>query len=149
MTVHVKENTDVEYPDTPNTNYTAPEVVPMTNPSHRHCEETFLTKRELLSHLTGHTEMNPLVQDWQMRSPSQKRLAVHEKPGVNIISLDEEPVPNYCEHSREIVMNLDKVCEGQKMKFSIPGISKAVTVNFSVKALQEMKNVVLNQNNPD
>eukprot|EP00092_Neocalanus_flemingeri_P012971 GFUD01013976.1.p1 GENE.GFUD01013976.1~~GFUD01013976.1.p1 ORF type:complete len:1261 (+),score=305.37 GFUD01013976.1:94-3876(+) len=65
-------------------------------------------------------------------------------------SLDEhDGVPNDCEHSSEIVMNLDKVCEGQKMKFSIPGISQAVTVNFSVEALQEMKNAALNQNSPD
>lgn len=70
-------------------------------------------------------------------------------------SMDEESVDehdgvsNDCEHSSEIVMNLDKVCEGQKMKFSIPGISQAVTVNFSVEALQEMKNAALNQNSPD
>merc|ERR1712218_86697 len=48
------------------------------------------------------------------------------------------------EHSGEIVMNLDKVIEGQRMKFSIPGISQAVTVNFSPEALQEMKNAALN-----
>ena len=47
------------------------------------------------------------------------------------------------EHSGEIVMNLDKVIEGQRMKFSIPGISQAVTVNFSPEALQEMKNAAL------
>merc|ERR1712106_35753 len=65
-------------------------------------------------------------------------------------SVDEHDGPsNDCEHSSEIVMNLDKVCEGQKMKFSIPGISQAVTVNFSVEALQEMKNAALNQNSPD
>ena len=40
-------------------------------------------------------------------------------------------------------MNLDKVIEGQRMKFSIPGISQAVTVNFSPEALQEMKNAAL------
>ena len=47
------------------------------------------------------------------------------------------------DHSGEIVMNLDKVIEGQRMKFSIPGISQAVTVNFSPEALQEMKNAAL------
>ena len=41
-------------------------------------------------------------------------------------------------------MNLDSVCEGQRMKFSIPGKSQAITVNFSVEALQEMKNAALN-----
>ena len=51
------------------------------------------------------------------------------------------------EHSGEIVMNLDKVIEGQRMKFSIPGISQAVTVNFSPEALQEMKNAALNNQN--
>ena len=56
------------------------------------------------------------------------------------------PAAVHSEHSSEIVMKLDKVCEGQKMKFSIPGISQAVTVNFSVEALQEMKNAALNQN---
>merc|ERR1712241_1120824 len=30
------------------------------------------------------------------------------------------------------------------MKFSIPGKSQAITVNFSVEALQEMKNAALN-----
>ena len=48
------------------------------------------------------------------------------------------------DHSGEIVMNLDKVIEGQRMKFSIPGISQAVTVNFSPEALLEMKNAALN-----
>ena len=43
-----------------------------------------------------------------------------------------------------IMMNLDKVIEGQRMKFSIPGISQAVTVNFSPEALLEMKNAALN-----
>ena len=48
------------------------------------------------------------------------------------------------DNSGEIVMNLDSVCEGQRMKFSIPGKSQAITVNFSVEALQEMKNAALN-----
>ena len=68
---------------------------------------------------------------------------------MHIINLDKELVPNDCEHSDLIVMNLDKVCEGQKKKFSIPGISQAVTVNFSVEALQEMKNAPLNHKIPD
>merc|ERR1719435_313576 len=41
----------------------------------------------------------------------------------------------------EIIMNLDQVCpSGQRMKFSLPGVSQAVTLNFSAEALQEMKN---------
>ena len=52
------------------------------------------------------------------------------------------------QQSSEIIMNLDKVIEGQKMKFSIPGISQAVTVNFSPEALQEMKNAALSVQNP-
>ena len=51
------------------------------------------------------------------------------------------------DNSGEIVMNLDSVCQarvGQRMKFSIPGKSQAITVNFSVEALQEMKNAALN-----
>ena len=52
------------------------------------------------------------------------------------------------QQSGEIIMNLDKVIEGQKMKFSIPGISQAVTVNFSPEALQEMKNAALNVQQP-
>ena len=47
------------------------------------------------------------------------------------------------DNNGEIVMNLDSVCEGQRMKFSIPGKSQAITVNFSVEALQEMKNAAL------
>ena len=47
-------------------------------------------------------------------------------------------------HPREIIMNLDQVCQtGQKMKFSIPGVSREVTLNFSAEALQEMKNAAL------
>ena len=48
------------------------------------------------------------------------------------------------QHPREIIMNLDQVCQtGQKMKFSIPGVSREVTLNFSAEALQEMKNAAL------
>ena len=46
--------------------------------------------------------------------------------------------------SGEIIMNLDQVCpSGQRMKFSVPGVSQAVTLNFSAEALQEMKNAAL------
>ena len=41
-------------------------------------------------------------------------------------------------------MNLDQVCPmGKRMKFSVPGVSQAVTLNFSAEALQEMKNAAL------
>ena len=89
LAIHDRENTEEEHRDIPNTldsihepNYAVPDFVPMTNHPCQHCEATFPTKRELLSHLAGHAEINPfhcLVQDCQLRFPSQEKLAVHER----------------------------------------------------------------------
>ena len=89
LAIHDRENTEEEHPDIPNTfeslhepNYVVPDFVPMTNHPCRHCEATFPTKRELLSHLAGHAEINPFhcqVQDCQLRFPSQKKLETHER----------------------------------------------------------------------
>ena len=64
-----------------------------------------------------------------------------DEPDGSLPGTSKDKPSNY---SGEIVMNLDKVIEGQRMKFSIPGISQAVTVNFSPEALLEMKNAALN-----
>lgn len=108
------------------------------------------------------------------REEEQKKQPVQEKPPPretdddkihHDISIDEadggqDEVEDQEDNSGEIVMNLDQVSGGQKMKFNIPGISQvikvprfshlkdylqAVTVNFSVEALQEMKNAALRQ----
>ena len=73
---------------------------------------------------------------------NQSDVSVDEQDGGGTHSSGSSS-PESPEHSAEIVMNLDKVIEGQRMKFSIPGISQAVTVNFSPEALQEMKNAAL------
>jgi len=90
LAIHDRENVD-ETPNSPDVldntvskepTFTVPDFVPMTNHPCRHCQATFSTKRELLSHLAGHAEINPfhcLVQDCQARFPSQKKLAIHER----------------------------------------------------------------------
>merc|ERR1719180_764892 len=94
------------------------------------------------------------------RGEDQRRQPVQEKPTPretdddrihHDISIDEadgggdDEIEDQEDDSGEIVMNLDQVSGCQKMKFNIPGISQAVTVNFSVEALQEMKNAALRQ----
>lgn len=62
--------------------YSVPDFVPITNHPCRHCQVTFSTKRDLLTHLAGHAEINPfhcLVPGCDARFPSQKKLAVHER----------------------------------------------------------------------
>ena len=62
--------------------YSVPYFVPITNHPCRHCQVTFSTKRDLLTHLAGHAEINPfhcLVPGCDARFPSQKKLAVHER----------------------------------------------------------------------
>ena len=42
----------------------------------------------------------------------------------------------------EITLDLENVKDGQTLKFAIPGSSTAISVNFSVDALKEMKDSV-------
>jgi len=90
LAIHDRESVE-EPPNSPNiqdatvlteTNFEVPDFVPMTNHPCRHCQTTFNTKRELLTHLAGHAEINPfhcLVQECDARFPSQKKLAIHER----------------------------------------------------------------------
>ena len=96
----------------------------------------------------GHIALTPiknLMPEETNNNPedqNQSDVSVDEQDGGGTHSSGSSS-PESPEHSAEIVMNLDKVIEGQRMKFSIPGISQAVTVNFSPEALQEMKNAAL------
>jgi len=90
LAIHDRENTE-EPPNSPNildaavlteTSFKVPDFVPMTNHPCGHCQVIFNTKRELLTHLAGHAEINPfhcLVQECDARFPSQKKLTIHER----------------------------------------------------------------------
>merc|ERR1719309_435277 len=91
LAIHDRENIDdphevAEGHEIPNASesstYSVPDFVPMTNHPCRHCQVTFSTKRDLLTHLAGHAEINPfhcLVPGCDARFPSQKKLAIHER----------------------------------------------------------------------
>ena len=58
------------------------EFVPMTNYPCGHCEAVFSTKKELISHTAGHTEINPYfckAPDCGMRFQTEKKLSAHER----------------------------------------------------------------------
>ena len=53
----------------------------------------------------------------------------HDGAGVQLSETVSEASED-SEQSGEIVMNLDKVIEGQRMKFSIPGISQVGVLGY-------------------
>ena len=72
-------------------------------------------------------------------------IRLQEASTLSLAPAASNPVPgSSAQPSGEIIMNLDQVCPmGKRMKFSVPGVSQAVTLNFSAEALQEMKNAAL------
>ena len=58
------------------------EFVPMTNYPCDHCEASFATKRELMTHITNHDEISPFqctAAGCEAKFPTEKKLAIHEK----------------------------------------------------------------------
>ena len=85
--------------------YSVPDFVPITNHPCRHCQVTFSTKRDLLTHLAGHAEINPfhcLVPGCDARFPFRKSL-----PSMN---------GNYMESNIVVLIVGEFVCSASQLE---------------------------------
>ena len=65
----------------------------------------------------------------------------HDGAGVQLSETVSEASED-SEQSGEIVMNLDKVIEGQRMKFSIPGISQVGVLGYLQSRCQNYSGLI-------
>ena len=102
LAIHDRENIEDMPENLPcvisdDSSYNLSEPTSTTNYCCNHCQDIFTSKRELLSHLTKHVEINPYkcsVADCAEMFPTQKKLSTHER---RVHRIGKQYKCNYCD----------------------------------------------------
>ena len=136
LSIHERENCENrESSDVQGKENEQEDFVPMTNYPCTHCDYSFTSKRDLMTHLVGHEEISPFeCKSCDKRFPTEKRLSIHEKR----------------EHGKQYVCNF---C--QKVFVSGSKLSKHILIhtgekpfncNICQKAFSQKSHVTFHQN---